>query len=235
VEVHHVAQLGEEPVGALPVGLVHHEHVGHLQEARLHGLDGVPRLRHQDHHRRVGQARDVQLRLADADRLHQHPVEAEGVVEALDLGRRPREPAQAAAGGHAPDEDARVERVGLHADAIAEDGAPREGAGRVDGGHAHRLAPLAQKGHQAVDQRALPRPGRPGEPDRVGPAGARMDALHDGGHAARPALHQSDQAGEGAAVPAEHLVDQRRVRVRQRGHRQATTPSRRSAASAASS
>jgi len=78
----------------------------------------------------------ITLRLPDADRLDEDPREAEGVHELDDVARRGGEASETAAGGHAADEDVGVERVGLHPDAVAQDGAARERARRVDGDHA---------------------------------------------------------------------------------------------------
>ena len=108
MDVDHGAQLGEEPLGALPVGLVDDEDVGGLEEPRLHRLDGVARLGHEDDHRRVGELHHVELGLAHADRLDEHPREAEGVQEAEHVRGGPGEAALAPARGHAPDEHAGV-------------------------------------------------------------------------------------------------------------------------------
>ena len=91
-------------------------------------VDGVV-----DHDGRVGRLHDLQLGLADADGLEEAPIAPGGVEEADRLARCGREPAEVAAGGHAPDEDAGIERVADHADAVAQDRAPGERARRVDG------------------------------------------------------------------------------------------------------
>ena len=91
-----------------------------------------PASGHEDHDDRVGEPHDVELGLPDADRLDEHDVHAEGVEQPDDVARRARQAAVAAARGEAADEDARVEEVRLHADAVAEHGAARERARRVD-------------------------------------------------------------------------------------------------------
>ena len=64
-------------VGAGAVGLVDHQHVGHLQEAGLVGLHRVAHSGRDHHHSGVGGAGDVHLDLADAHGFdHQGPVAA---------------------------------------------------------------------------------------------------------------------------------------------------------------
>ena len=128
----HLLELRLHALGAVAVGLVDHEDVGDLEQARLHHLHRVARLGHEHDHDRVGEPHDVELGLPDADRLDEDDVHAEGVEQPDDVARRARQAAVAAARREAPDEDARVEEVRLHADAIAEHGAAGERARRVD-------------------------------------------------------------------------------------------------------
>ena len=60
-----------------------------------------------------------------------------GAEQADGIGNGQGQPAQVAARGHRADEDGRVERVLTHAHAVAQDGAPAEGRGRVHGQHRH--------------------------------------------------------------------------------------------------
>ena len=103
----------------------------------------------------VGRADDVDLVLADADGLDDDPVLAGRVEHVGRVVRRPRQPAEVAARGHAPDEHAVVAGVRLHADAVAEDRAAGERAGGIDGDDADRLAAPAQLQREPVHQRAL--------------------------------------------------------------------------------
>ena len=78
------------------------------------------------------------------------------------LGCRDREPTEVTTGRHRADEHTRVGRVVLHADAVAEDRAAAERAGRIDGedGDGRTLRP--DRRHEPVRQRRLPRrPARP--------------------------------------------------------------------------
>src|SRR5436190_180217 len=73
--------------------------------------------------------------------------------------------------GHTPDEHAGVPRMRLHADPIAEDRAAGERARGIHCDDADGLAAAAQLRDQAIDERALPRSGRSGDADDIGPAG----------------------------------------------------------------
>ena len=88
----------------------------------------------------VGRLHDLELGLADADRLEEAAIAAGGVDEADRLAGGGREPAEVAASGHAPDEDPRIERVADHPHAVAQDRAPGEGARGVDGNHTDAVA-----------------------------------------------------------------------------------------------
>ena len=118
-------QLGHQAVGARPIRLVDREDVGRLHEPRLHGLHGVPGLRHEHDHRGVGELHDVELGLPDADRLDEDPFVAGGGQQPEYVPRGPGEAPHGTARGHAADEHPRIERVRLHANAVTEDGARR--------------------------------------------------------------------------------------------------------------
>jgi len=77
-----------------------------------------------------------------------------------------------AAGGHAPDEDARVERVTHHPDPVAEDRAPRERARRVDRDDPDLVAGSPPALDDLVAEGALAASGRPGDADDPRPAAA---------------------------------------------------------------
>ena len=83
---------------------------------------------------------DVHFILADADRLDDDIVAAGGVQHERGVGGRARQPAEVTARGHAANEHAGIGGVALHADAVAQDRAAREGAGRIDRQDADGLA-----------------------------------------------------------------------------------------------
>ena len=139
----HQLEIALGRVGALAVRLVHGEDVGALEDTRLDRLHVVAEPgRHHDQ-RGVRHAGDLQLVLPDADRLDDDDVGAPCVEHVHDVGGRAGEAAERAARRQRADEDVRVRRVALHPDAVAEDGAAREGARGVDGDDGDPLAPLA--------------------------------------------------------------------------------------------
>ena len=136
-ERQHAADLAHHRVGQRVVRLVHDDHVRDLHHAGLQRLHGVARARHQHEHDRVGVVDDVDLGLADADRLHQHVVLARGVHQQHRLERGLRQAAERPAARHRADVDALVEEVLGQPDPVAQQGALRERAGRVDRQHRH--------------------------------------------------------------------------------------------------
>ena len=110
-------------------------------------------------HRGVGGGRDVDLGLADPDRLDDDAFVAGSVEDANGLGRREGHAAEVSAGGHRPDEDAGVGGVLLHAHAIAQQRAAGVRRGRVDRQHRHGAGRAsAAAPHQSGRERGLARP-----------------------------------------------------------------------------
>ena len=136
--------LLEVPSGvgrAGPVGLVDHEQVGDLHQPGLVGLHRVAPARVDHHDGGVGLAGDLDLDLADPDRLDEHQVEADGVEHAgppagVATARPPRWPRVAIERM----KTSSVEGVVAHADPVAEDGPTGERRRRVDGQHPDPLA-----------------------------------------------------------------------------------------------
>ena len=143
-----------------PVGLVDHEDVGDLEQAGLRGLHFVAPTGVHDDDRGVGLARDLDLDLADADRLDDHPGLADRVEHTHRLRGRDREPAEVTPRRHRADEHARIGRVALHTDAVTEDRTAAERAARIDREHADFEVLGAQARHERVGERRLPRAGR---------------------------------------------------------------------------
>ena len=166
VQRDHVLELLHGGVRAVPVGLVDHEDVGHLEDPGLGRLDGVPHPGGQEHDRRVGQGHDLHLRLAHPHRLDQDHVAPGGVEDAQGLRRRGRQTTQMAAGGHRSDEHPGVRRVVTHPDPIAEQRATGERRAGVDREHADAPVVGPQGGDQRGRRRRLPhaRASRSGPP-----------------------------------------------------------------------
>ena len=204
------AHLAHHRVGHRVVGLVDDDDVGDLHHPGLQRLDRVAGARHQGEHDRVGVVDDVDLGLADADGLDQDVVLAGGVHRQRDLEGGLGEAPERAARGHRTDEDPLVEEVVGEADPVAEQGALREGARGVDREHRHLAVGLAQLRGQRPDQGALADPGRAGEADDAGLAGAGVD-LADQLPAGRVVgLDQGDRPREGALVPGDQALGERR-------------------------
>jgi hypothetical protein len=83
------------------------------------------------------------------------------------LQRRLRDAAEVPPRPHRADEDARVEEVVGEADAVAEQRALGERAGRVDRDHADGLPLVAHVANERADQRGLADARRPGHANRV--------------------------------------------------------------------
>ena len=138
------------------------------------------------------------------------PTDREGrrVEDADDLGRRGGQAPQVPPARDGTDEDARVGRVVLHPDAVAEERATGEGRARVDREDGDPL-PLRPKGtDERVRRRRLPDAGRPRQPDDMGAPGVR----HEGGHDLRqrrvPVLDERDETGDGTRRPRRGRLDQ---------------------------
>ena len=132
----------------------------------LSACTSSPRPGHQHHQAHVGGADDLDLVLADADRLDQDHVLARGGEHVSTCPVGGREAAQVAARRHRADEHAGIGRVRLHADAVAEDRAAgeRRASGRPP--RCRRSCPRARRcavsRSTSVD---LPAPGGPGDAD----------------------------------------------------------------------
>ncbi len=211
---HHVAQLPDHLGGAGDVGLVDHEDVGDLEDARLEDLHAVAGNRRGDHDGGVDRLHHLELALADADGLEQAAVAAAGVDEPDRLAGGAGQAAEVAARRHAADVHAVVTGVALHAHAVAEDGAAAERARRVDGDDPDAVPGAAPALDELVADGALAAAGGPGDADDVGRAGAAADLADHLLGGGVPVLDQPDRPGEGAYVALEEAggdVHSRRV------------------------
>ncbi len=132
---------------------------------------------------------------------------AGGVENRHGVHGRAREPAEVPARRHRADEDAGVEPERLHAYAVAEDGAARERARRVNGDDADALAARAVEPGELVHERRLPRPGRARDADDEAAPRVREDGLHQTGRVVRAVLDLRDGARDGARVARQNPVD----------------------------
>ena len=157
----HGRYRGGHAVGAVAVGLVDDVEVGYLHHAGLQRLDGISGLGNQGDGHGVGHAHDAQFGLAHADGFDYHHVVTGGVQGPGDALDDAGQAAGLPAGGDAADEDAGVEVVALHPDAVAQQRAAAEGAGGVNGDDAHPFFLAAQQAGQLVNDGAFARAGGP--------------------------------------------------------------------------
>ncbi len=156
-----------------------------LEDAGLDGLDIVAQAWRRDDDRGVGGARDLDLVLADADRLDDDDVET-GRVEDVDrVQRATGESAERAVGGHAAHEDAGVTGDVAHADAVAQDRAAGERGRRVDGDDADAAPGAADLRGELRHQRRLAAARHAGDPDDVRAAGVPEDRVQRRRHFVR--------------------------------------------------
>ena len=156
VEPKHCLDLGNSAVGTLVVRLVHDEQIGDLHDARLERLHTVSGPRHRHHDRHVGGTRDLDLRLADTDRLDDDHVEPAGVQDHRRVTGGARHTAQLAPRRHTPHKYTGVAGMRLHPHPVAEQRATAERAGRIHRQHTHGATTRTQHGDDPVDQGTLP-------------------------------------------------------------------------------
>jgi hypothetical protein len=196
------------------IGLVHDDHIGDLHHARLQRLDRVARARHQTENDRVGVVDDVDLGLADADRLDEDVVEPGCVHQQDRLEGRLGEASERAPVRHRADEHTLVEEVLREPDPVAEQRSRGERARGIDRQDRHAAPARACVAHERADQRALSDPRRAGEPDDARLAGARVDLADQLPATRLVVLHLADPARQRPAVPPEQPLGEGRLGVR---------------------
>ena len=196
--------------GPGPIALVDDDDVGDLEQAGLDRLDLVAHLGRFEDDGRVGRRGDLDLALAGPDRLDEDEVEADRVEDRAGRPGRRGQPAGVAAGGHRPDEHVAVAGVGLHPDPVAEDRPAGDRARRVDRDDRDRPAGPPDLGDERRDERRLAGAGRPGDPDEVGPAGARVEPAEGDLGDRGPVLDRGQEPGERAAIAGQRRVGELR-------------------------
>jgi len=156
------------------VALVHHEHVGDLEDPRLEYLHRVAAARLKRDERRVGDFGDLDLGLTDADRFDQHDILTERIHQRDGVGGRAGQPAEVPARGHRANEDVGVDEVLGQPNAVAEQGAVRERRAGIDRDHADRLVLRAHVLDDRRGQRRFSDARRPGQPDGERPPRQRI-------------------------------------------------------------
>ncbi len=191
------------------VGLRHDEHVGDLHDPGLQELQDVAAARLHDDGDRVGDVGDLGLGLADADRLDHDDVERRR--ERVRGGtRRPRQPAEALAGGGRADEHVAVRRIELDRARGRRAAIRPSGASWGRRRASRRCGPSARQARNSAESSVdLPAPGGPVIADDVP---RRLAAERGGGDLAQQrrgllavagggALEQVQRRRRGAQVP----------------------------------
>ena len=200
------------------IGLVDDEDVGDLEDAGFEDLNGVPGRGRRDHDGRVGRLHDLELGLADADRLEQASVAARGIDETDRLPGRRCEPAEMTTRRHAPDEHAGIERVAHHPDAIAQDRPPGEWARGVHGDDAHQVSLGPPALDHLVAEGALAASRGAGDADHPSAAGSLPHLPEKLGDARIAILDHADRARQGARLAGHQTFGERGC-----GHRSKST------------
>src|SRR5689334_9568906 len=195
-QAEHQLQLVSQPVGAWAIRLVDDEDVGDLHEPCLQRLYRVTRFWYEHDDARVRGARDVQLTLANADRLDEYLLDSKGVEHVGDLTRRGRQTAERSPRRHRPNEDAGIESNGFHTDPIAEQRTAGKGRCRVDGDDADGMSRRAVRGDERRRQCALPRTGRASNADSSRAAESRVKGCEQAFESLTMILDDAHRAGE---------------------------------------
>jgi hypothetical protein len=182
--------------GRRGVALGHHQQVGQFQDAGLDRLHLVAQAGREGHQQRIGEFRDIDLGLSRADGFDQHQVETRRVHQGHHLARGGGQPAQAAAGGGGTDEGPVVGGRLADAEAVSEQRASAQRAGRIDRQHGDAAPALQEFPDHDADQRGLAGTRRPGDADHVGAPEAACQPLQEQRGGRRIPLGERKCAGQ---------------------------------------
>ena len=195
----HGADFTLHAVSAFAVTLIDDKDVGNLHDPGFDGLHVIAHARHKDDDRDVCQPHDVHLILAHAYSLNQDDVFATGVKRGGYVVCSAGQAAEESACGHAADVNAGISMVGLHANAVTQNGAAGIRTGGVNSYDADCLVLPAIFAGQLVNQRALACPRSPGDADHPRLATVREErfqqikgfrrAIFNGADGARQGTH----------------------------------------------
>src|SRR5207248_4292870 len=131
-----------------------------------------------------------------------------GIKETHDVTCGAGEPSMPSARRETAYEDALVEKVGLHADAIPEHRPTGERARRIDRNHADRSARLSQMEDQPIHEGRRAGSRWTGDADDVRVPRALVDRAHDAAGLWPAVLDDGDESCERDTVAAEHALGQ---------------------------
>ena len=205
----HQLEIADGGVRALAVGLVHREDVRALDDAGLDRLHLVAHAGRDHHHRALSQMHDLELVLADADRLDQHDLRPPRVHQPGEVRHRTRQAPERPPRRHRPDEHAGVFEMVLHTDAIPQDRTAAEGAGRIDRQHRDARRTSPERSDQAIGQRALAGAGAARDADRPRAARVRIELTQELLVARRPVVDPAGGPRQGTHLTIQDRSGQR--------------------------
>ena len=157
------------------IGLVDDHQIGNLHHAFFDGLQLVAGIGQLQEHKHVGHARNRGFRLAHADGFDDDDVIARCFAHQHGFAGFFRHAAQRAAAGARADVGLFAHRQQFHARFVAQDGATRHRAGRVDGQHCHAVALANQVQAQRFNEGGLANARHAADPQAQCTAGVRQD------------------------------------------------------------
>ena len=122
------------------------------------------------------------------------------VENAHRLGGCQRKTAEVPSRRHRTNEDFGVERVILHANAVAEQSPAGKGTRRIDRQHSDAAFVRPDTRHEALGERGLAGPGSAGDADRVSATRVGVELAHHLGEVLSSVLNERDKACDGAPL-----------------------------------
>src|SRR5205814_2089763 len=206
----HGADLSLRALRAFTIALVNHKDVSDLHNSRFDRLNIVSHPGNKNDHGDIGQLHDINFVLAYADSLDKDDLFPGRVEQSCDIRSRRSKPAEKSAGGHAADVDTVVGMMRLHANAVAENGSPGVRARWIDSNNADSFFLLSVLASKLIDQRALARTRRSGQPDYGGISAVLKQRLHQLRSLCRIVFNRGDRSRERANVPGTNAADEGR-------------------------
>ncbi len=167
VEIEHHAYLGNEPFFSLAIRFVDDENIGNLHDARFERLDIVTEPRNEGKKHRIGDRKDINFALTDADRLDDDRIETSRTQEIHHIEGCRSESPETATACHAPNEHSGIFCMCRHPDTITEDRTAGERRTRIHRDDSDNLTLFAQFPDDSIGKRAFTRTGRTGDTDNL--------------------------------------------------------------------
>src|SRR5271157_1236911 len=203
-EIKHGFDLRDEPVSILMISFIDNVDIASLHDTGFERLDLVAHAWREQQQRRVGGVINIDFILANADGFNENVIKAECVEDGDRVLRGPRDATQLPPARHAADEHLSLRITFFHANAIAEQGAPREWARGIDAHDANGGSVFNEHLDDLVNQRSFSHTGRTRNANDIGFPRVREDSLRYLPRGIDIVFRQGDQARRGAAIPLMH-------------------------------